>query len=69
MKKKSTRGVFKGLYASPDGQYHTEAIATLVNLTRAESVEAGGSRRRWRAHPAPSPHPVMRSASLGGRAR
>eukprot|EP00962_Isochrysis_galbana_P046053 scaffold18381_cov124-Isochrysis_galbana.AAC.3 len=41
----------------------------LVNLARAESVEASGSRRRWRAHPAPSPHPVMRSASLGGRAR
>eukprot|EP00962_Isochrysis_galbana_P018751 scaffold5413_cov117-Isochrysis_galbana.AAC.3 len=48
---------------------NTVATSTLVKLARAESVEAGGSRRRWRAHPAPSPHPVIRSASFGGRAR
>eukprot|EP00962_Isochrysis_galbana_P016152 scaffold4621_cov128-Isochrysis_galbana.AAC.8 len=49
---------------------NTDATAaTLVKLFHAESVEAGGSRRRWRAHPALSPHPVMRSASLTGRAR
>eukprot|EP00962_Isochrysis_galbana_P046323 scaffold18613_cov112-Isochrysis_galbana.AAC.1 len=33
---------------------NTEDTSTLVNLAWAESVEAGGSKRRWRAHPAPS---------------
>ena len=46
-----------------------QAPTALAKLARALSVQAGGSRQRWRAHPAPSPHPVMRSASLGGRAR
>jgi len=45
---------------------NTVATSSLVNLARAESVEAGGSRRRWRAHPALSPHPVMKCGSICG---
>eukprot|EP00962_Isochrysis_galbana_P007050 scaffold1896_cov121-Isochrysis_galbana.AAC.17 len=48
---------------------NTEATATLVKLFPAESVEAGGSRQRWWAHPTPPGHMIMRNTSFGGRAR
>eukprot|EP00962_Isochrysis_galbana_P007978 scaffold2182_cov118-Isochrysis_galbana.AAC.1 len=48
---------------------NTEDTSTLVNLAWAESVEAGGSRQRWRAHPTPPGHMIMGNTSFGGRAR
>eukprot|EP00962_Isochrysis_galbana_P025212 scaffold7740_cov112-Isochrysis_galbana.AAC.11 len=48
---------------------NTVAATTLVNLAWAESVEAGGSRQRWRAHPTPPGHMIMGNTSFGGRAR